>query len=120
MVINDTIKIDYDIERIIKSKVELALREPYYIRNKDRYYIKSDKVINDIINYLRKHNMTYYISNGLIKLNGEFYSQYSNKEDYPKNYEEALRDFISSIKYEVLNMIQNPYFDKDKLRWNIK
>ena len=32
----------------------------------------------------------------------------------------ALRDFISTIEHEVLNMIQNPYFDKDKLKWNIK
>ena len=84
MVINDTIKIDYDIERIVKSKVELSLMEPYYIRNKDRYYIKSDKVINNIIDYLRRHNMTYYISNGLIKLDGDFYSQLSDKKRLSK------------------------------------
>lgn len=116
----NTIKIDSTIEMIVKSKVELSLSKPYYIENKDRYYIKSDKVINNIINYLRKHNMTYYIDEGLVKLDGDFYSQYSNKEDYPKNYEEALRNFISTIEHEVLNMIQNPYFDKDKLQWNIK
>ena len=90
------------------------------MENKNRYYIKSDKVINNIIDYLRRHNMTYYIDKGLITLDGDFYSQYSDKEDYPKNYEEALRDFISTIEYEVLNMIQNSYFDKDKLKWNIK
>lgn len=116
----NTIKIDSNIEMIVKSKVELSLSKPYYNKNKDRYYIKSDKVINNIIDYLRKHNMTYYISKGLIKLDGDFYSQYSDKKDYPKNYEEALRDFISTIECEVLNMIQNPYFDKDKLKWNIK
>ncbi len=116
----NTIKIDYDIERIVKGRVELSLQEPYYIKNKDRYYIKSDKVINDIVNYLRKHNMIYHISEGLVTLDGDFYCQYSNKEDYPKNYEEALRDFIFTIENEVINMIQNPYFDKDNLKWNIK
>lgn len=115
----NTIKIDSNIEMIVKSKVELSLSKPYYTENKDRYYIKSDKVINDIINYLRKHNMTYYIDKGLTTLDGDFYCQYSNMEDYPKNYKEALRDFISTIEYEVLNMIQNPYFNKDRLRWNI-
>ena len=116
----NTIKIDSNIEMIVKSKVELSLSDSYHLENENRYYIKSDKVINDIINYLRKHNMTYYIDKGLITLDEDFYCQYSDKKDYPKNYEEALRDFISTIEHEVLNMIQNPYFDKDKLKWNIK
>ena len=115
----NTIKIDTDIERIVKGKVELTLQEPYYIRNKDRYYIKNDKVINNIINYLRKHNMTYYVDKGLVELDNSFYCQYSYKADYPQNYEEALRDFISVIGCEVLNMIQNPNFDNDNLKWNI-
>ena len=37
----NTIKIASNIEMIVKARVELSLSKPYYIENKDRYYIKN-------------------------------------------------------------------------------
>lgn len=115
----NTIKIDNTIALIVKSDVILELTKDYYIKNKDRFFITSDKVIENIISYLKKCNMTYHINQGLVTLDGDFYCQYSNPSDYPRNYDEALEDFIFTIRNEVLDLIQNKYFDNEKQKWNI-
>ena len=95
------------------------LKDEYHQTNmRYRQAIEDKTIVDKIIEYLVKHNFRYNTKNTQVRIDNEFYCQYSNPKDYPKTIEECEQDFIWTAKCEVLNLIQNTYFNKETLTYN--
>lgn len=103
---------DYQKKVFDKVKEILLSDNDYY---KQPQYKVTDKQIRNIIKYFAKRNLQYNIKTGVTTLNDEHQSSYSNKADIP-NENEAVYEFINSVAHaNILNAIQNSYFDNEKL-----
>lgn len=111
---NNILKLeDYKIE--VLNQVQNTLKKDYYIFN-PRY--KTDlKTIKNILNYLIKHDFRYYTKYCKVMIDKEFYSQISNPKDWYANINDCIDDFILTTSSEILNLIQNKYFNKVTLKY---
>lgn len=103
----------------VYNRVKDILSNSYHLNN-PRYIYTDDTIKNIIQNYISKYDFKYNTKTGVTKFNNEFYSGYSYSKDIPLDIDIAIMDFIQAAACEVINLIQNIYFNNDTLTWNFK
>ena len=97
------------------KKVLDTLKKDYFICNPN--YKTDLKTIYNIFDYLVKHNFKYNTKNCMITFDNKFYSQISSPSDYYTSIDDCIDDFILTASCEILNLIQNKYFNKVTLKY---
>lgn len=105
---------DYKIE--VYNKVKEKLMDSYHQERWNRYAC-TDEEIKNIIEYFANKKYIYNVKTGVTTLDGEFCQCYSYKSDIPPE-GEAVGEFIWTATHEILNAIQNPYFDNATCKYD--